>query len=169
MKRGGGPSASRGGVREDLKRAMRLFPQGVTVVTTQGEQGPTGLTVSSFISVSLEPPLVLVSLGRGSDLHDSFVGAEAFAVNLLSGEQRSVSERFAKVGAPRRFEGVAYRKGTGGSPLIVGARGTIECRVWRVYDGGDHSLIVGKVVRASSSKKGGPLVYHNQRYTTTAD
>src|SRR5271157_1048392 len=124
-----------------LKEVMRIFPQGVTVVTTHTKQGPRGLTVSSFISVSLHPALVLVSLARDSDIHESFANAKAFAVNFLAVEQESVSERFAgRVDDKERFDGIGFHRGTTGSPIIDGARAAIECTVWRIYDGGDHSL-----------------------------
>jgi flavin reductase (DIM6/NTAB) family NADH-FMN oxidoreductase RutF len=167
MRKGGRGRTAGGGTEAQLKEVMRLFPQGVTVVTTQTKHGPRGLTVSSFISVSLDPPLVLVSLGRGSDLHGSFVRAKSFAVNFLAADQKSVSERFAgKVEVKERFDGISTHKGVTGSPIIDGVRAAIECRVWRVYDGGDHSLVLGEVVRASATREARPLVYYAQRYAT---
>jgi flavin reductase (DIM6/NTAB) family NADH-FMN oxidoreductase RutF len=155
-------------VQAGLKNAMRTFPQGVTVVTTQGEDGPKGITVSSFTSVSLSPPLVLVSLARGSDVHDLFLGAKSFAVNILGDDQRTVSDLFASRAPMRdRFDGVRFHKGLTGSPIIDGARAAIECDTWCVYDGGDHSIILGKAVKASAISSGKPLVYYAQRYTTT--
>jgi len=158
---------SRGEIQSGLKSVMRLFPQGVTVVTTQAPDGPKGITVSSFTSVSLDPPLVLVSLAKGSNLHDTFVGANSFAVNLLGVDQESVSDHFAgRLGAGKRFGGIKFRSGPGGSPVIEGARGAIECKAWKVYDGGDHSIILGEVVSAFTMASGRPLVYYAQQYTT---
>jgi flavin reductase (DIM6/NTAB) family NADH-FMN oxidoreductase RutF len=154
--------------RADLKKVMRLFPQGVTVVTARAEGGPKGITVSSFTSVSLEPPLVLVSLARGSGLHEFFQKSSSFAVNFLAEDQKSVSDLFAgRTEAKDRFEGVKFREGRTGCPIIDGVRAVIECRRWRVYEGGDHSLILGLVVGASAMSNGRPLVYYNQQYTTT--
>lgn len=151
-----------------LKQAMRVYPQGVTVVTTQAGDGPKGMTVSSFTSVSLSPPLVLVSIAQGSQLHDQFRKAKGFAVNFLADDQKSVSDRFAgRTEARDRFEGLKFKPGVTGSPIIDGVRAFIECKTWKVYEGGDHSLIVGEVVAAQALSNKKPLVYYAQQYTTT--
>lgn len=151
-----------------LKQAMRVYPQGVTVVTTRTQDGPKGITVSSFTSVSLDPPLVLISISKGSALHDTLSSAEKFAVNFLAEDQKSVSDRFAgRSGSTERFQGIKHRAGSSGSPIIEGARAAIECRTWRVYEGGDHSLIIGEVISAESLNAKRPLVYYSQQYTTT--
>ncbi len=157
-----------GKVQSGLKEAMRVFPQGVTVVTTHTREGPKGITVSSFTSISLNPPLVMVSLARGSDLHDIFTKVGYFAVNFLADDQKSISDLFAgRVQVKDRFEGVKYHPGVTKSPIVDGVRAAIECKVWRVYDGGDHSIILGEVVEASSFNGRRPLVYYTQQYTTT--
>ncbi len=151
-----------------LKQAMRIYPQGVTVVTTQAEEGPKGITVSSFTSVSLDPPLVLVSIAKSSQLHDIFVANTGFAVNFLADDQRSVSDRFAgRTQARDRFDGLKFKPGVTRSPLIDGARAVIECKTWKIYEGGDHSLIMGEVVSAKALSGKKPLVYYTQKYTTT--
>lgn len=138
------------------------------MVATQGKDGPKGITVSSFTSVSLDPPLVLVSIAKGSALHEVFAQAGAFAVNFLADDQKTVSDRFAgRVEMKDRFEGLKFLPGVTGSPLIQGARAAIECIAWRIFDGGDHSLIIGKVVSAKASGSKKPLVYYLQQYTTT--
>jgi 3-hydroxy-9,10-secoandrosta-1,3,5(10)-triene-9,17-dione monooxygenase reductase component len=155
-------------IQEGLKHAMRSYPQGVTVVTTQAPDGPEGITVSSFISVSLSPPLVLVSIAKDARFQEHFTGAKAFAINFLAHDQRSISERFAGfTGALDRFDGVRHAPGVTGSPMIEGACAALECKAWRVYDGGDHSLIVGEVVRAAVLSKKKPLVYHDRGYSST--
>ncbi len=151
-----------------LKQAMRAYPQGVTVVTTQAEDGPKGITVSSFTSVSLTPPLVLVSIAKNSQLHDLFRGAKGFAVNFLGDDQKSVSDRFAgRTEARDKFDDLKFRSGLTGSPVIEGVRAVIECKTWRVYEGGDHSIIIGEVVSAIAMNVKRPLVYYTQQYTTT--
>lgn len=151
-----------------LKQAMRSYPQGVSVVTTTAGDGPMGITVSSFTSVSLDPPLVLISIAKGSALHDVFAGAKAYAINFLADDQKSVSDRFAgRTSARDRFEGIKYAKGGTGSPIISGARAVLECRAWKVYEGGDHSLLVGEVVSTRTFNSKRPLVYYYQQYTTT--
>ena len=147
---------------------MRVYPQGVTVATTQGPSGPTGLTVSSFTSVSLDPPLILISVAKGSAMHDLFHDAKAYAVNFLADDQKSVSDRFAgRTIAKDRFEGLGFSRGVTGSPIIEGVRAAIECRAWQVYEGGDHSILVGEVVSARTFNSKRPLVYYSQQYTTT--
>ncbi len=147
---------------------MRVYPQGVTVVTVDLPEGPTGITVSSFTSVSLDPPLVLISIAKNSGLHDVFRGAGAFAINFLADDQKSVSDRFAgRTKVSDRFEGLKFARGVTGSPIIAGARAALECRSWRVYEGGDHSIIVGEVVVAKTLNSKRPLVYYSQQYTTT--
>jgi len=151
-----------------LKQAMRVYPQGVTVATTNGPEGPTGLTVSSFTSVSLQPPLILISIAKGSAIHDLFREAEVYAVNFLAEDQKSVSDRFAgRTTVKDRFEGLRWTEGVTGSPIIDGARAAIECRAWQVYEGGDHSIFVGEVVSAREFNSKRPLVYFAQQYTTT--
>lgn len=155
-------------IQSGLKQAMRVYPQGVTVVTTESEKGPMGMTVSSFTSVSLTPPLVLVSIAKGSALHDILRHAEAFAVNFLADDQKSVSDRFAgRTGGKDRFDGIRHARGVTGSPIISGVRAVIECRSWQAYEGGDHSILVGEVVSAQALNAKRPLVYYAQQYTTT--
>lgn len=154
-------------VQTGLKEVMRMFPQGVTVVTTISEDGPKGITVSAFTSLSLDPPLVLVSLSRASAVHDIFTHAKKFAINFLADDQKSISDRFAgRHEVKRKFDGIDLEVGTTGSPLIPRARAVIECRTWRVYDAGDHSLLIGEVLRAVKLSDKPPLVYYAQQYTT---
>lgn len=151
-----------------MKHAMRVYPQGVTVATTNGPSGPTGLTVSSFTSVSVDPPLILISIAKGSAMHDLFHEAKAYAVNFLADDQKSISDRFAgRTDIKDRFEGLRYSTGVTGSPIIDGVRVAIECRAWQVYEGGDHSILVGKVVSAKTYNSKRPLLYYLQQYTTT--
>ncbi len=155
-------------VQEGLKQAMRVYPQGVTVVTTNSEAGPTGMTVGSFTSVSLSPPLVLISIANNSAFYGAFQKAKAYAVNFLGDDQKDVSDRFAgRTQNDDRFAGIKFSKGVTGSPIIAGARAVIECEAWRTYDGGDHSLFVGEVVSARVLDSKRPLVYYSQQYTTT--
>jgi flavin reductase (DIM6/NTAB) family NADH-FMN oxidoreductase RutF len=155
-------------LQDALKEVMRIYPQGVTVVTTGETEPPKGITVSSFTSVSLDPPLVMISIAKGSALHDTFVKAAKFAINFLADDQKSVSDRFAGRSGPReRFEGLRYKADTAGCPIIDGARACIECSSWRVYEGGDHSIIVGEVLAARVLNSKRPLVYYSQQYTTT--
>jgi len=155
-------------LQNGLKQAMRMYPQGVTVATTNGPSGPTGLTVSSFTSVSVDPPLILFSIAKGSAMHDLFHEARTYAINFLADDQKPVSDRFAgRINVRDRFEGLGHKKGVTGSPIIDGVRAAIECKAWKVYDGGDHSILVGEVVSADTFNSKRPLVYYLQQYTTT--
>ncbi len=155
-------------IQSGLKQAMRVYPQGVTVATTNSEGAPKGLTISSFTSVSLVPPLVLISIAKNSTLHDVFRNARAYAVNFLADDQRSISDRFAgRTRVTDRFQGLKFAKGVTGSPILDGVRAAVECRSWQVYDGGDHSILIGEVVSAKTFNAKRPLVYYSQQYTTT--
>jgi len=155
-------------VQAGLKEVMRVFPQGVTVVTMKAVDGPKGLTVSAFTSVSLDPPLVLVSISKTSGYDSLFANSAGFAVNFLADDQKTISDRFAgRHPLNDRFEGVGFAPGLTGSPVIQGVRAVIECRTWKVYEGGDHSLVVGEVIRAERLSDKAPLVYFVQQYTTT--
>jgi flavin reductase (DIM6/NTAB) family NADH-FMN oxidoreductase RutF len=147
---------------------MRVYPQGVTVVTVGGPGGPRGITVSSFTSVSLEPPLILVSIAKNSGYHDVFMSSDEFAVNFLAEDQRSVSDRFAgRMPLRDRFEGLGYSLKSTKAPIVDGVRAFIECKIVRHHDEGDHSLFIGEVVNAGKLNDKNPLVYQNQQYTTT--
>ena len=154
-------------IRDSLKEVMRGFPQGVTVVTTKAKGRLWGVTVSSFMTVSLEPPLVLVSLMKKVDSSSAIASAGGFTVNFLADDQESVSDRFAgRLPLEDRFEGLRHGSTGTGYPLIEGATGYFVCRKWRRYDGGDHILILGKVIEAKRVNDKSPLVYFKQQYTT---
>jgi flavin reductase (DIM6/NTAB) family NADH-FMN oxidoreductase RutF len=156
-------------VQESLKEVMRAYPQGVTVVTAKANGKLWGMTASSFICVSLEPPLVLVSMMKNSVTYEAFVKANFFAINLLGDDQKSVSDRFAgRVSLKDRFEGLKYHVDISDAPIIQGVIGYIECRKWREYDGGDHTLMIGEVINAKKLNRKSPLIYYAQQYTSLA-
>ena len=132
-----------------FRKVMARFPTGVTVVTARaGEGAPMGLTVSAFTSVSLDPPLVLVCIDRGSDSHGGIVSAGSFAVNVLSSAQEAVARRFASDPAAGRFDQVAWRDGPGGAPILDGVAAWLSCAVEATHPGGDHTLVIGRVQAA---------------------
>lgn len=146
---------------------MRLYPQGVTVVTALHEGRPVGITISAFIPVSLEPPLVLFSIDKSSSLHDVLADSGAVAVNLLAHDQGWLSDRFAgRHEVEDRFEGVDYVLGSLGAPILRGVIGYLECRAWRRYEGGDHTILVWEVVKTEVLREEKPLVYYRRGYTT---
>ncbi|MEX2465633.1 MAG: flavin reductase family protein [Gemmatimonadota bacterium] len=139
---------------------MRRFPTGVTVVAVADASGdPWGLTVSSFTSVSLEPPLVLVCIDRTSDTHDRILEAPGFGITVLSAGQSAIASRFAMDPAAGRFDDVAWDLGPAGYPVIGGSAAWLQCDLYEVLPGGDHSIILGEV-RATGVSREPPMVYH---------
>ena len=145
-----------------FKNAMSHFASGVTIVTTEHEGKSFGMTVASFASLSLHPPLVLVCIEKSVKTHDAIAGSGKFGVSILSSTQQEVSSRFASR-AEDKFSGVAVRRGKLGLPLIAGALTTVECSVENSLPGGDHTIFIGKVVDAQTSE-GAPLVYFRSGY-----
>lgn len=131
----------------ELRRALGMFLTGVTIVTTRsGAQPPYGLTVNSFNSVSLDPPLILWSLDLANDCNKMFRDAGAFAVNVMPAGSEDLIRRFS---APDidRFEGVSWHDGGAGQPVLDEALASFECRLWAEYPGGDHVIFVGEVLK----------------------
>ena len=138
------------------RAALGRFATGVTVVTCQSDVGPLGMTVNSFASVSMDPPLVLWSPAKSSTRHQSFVDAKRFVVHVLGAEQEDTCQQFAKNGLS--FDGLEVSTCDGGAPLILGCLAHFECSRYAVHDGGDHTIVVGKV-EAAAAKDGKPLVF----------
>lgn len=146
---------------------MSHFASGVTVVTTEHEGEPFGMTVASFASLSLHPPLVLVCLEKLAKTHDAVAAAKKFGVSILAQSQGEISGRFASRKVDDKFGGVPVRRGELGMPLIDGAICTLECRVHAELPGGDHTIFVGEVVDAQTGE-GEPLVYFRSGYRDLA-
>lgn len=148
----------------EFRDALGQFATGITIVTAVAADGsPVGMTVSSFNSVSLEPPLILWSLALNSLSADTFRQARRFAVNVLAHDQQALSDRFAsRSGA--RFEGIAVRPGLGGVPLIEACCAWFECTREADYPGGDHAIVLGRVERFARGENDKPLVFHGGRY-----
>lgn len=145
-----------------FKLAMSHFASGVTVVTTEHGGVPYGMTVASFASLSLRPPLVLICIERSVKSHDAIAAAGHFGVSILGEEQSAISGRFASK-SDDKFTGISLRRGTLGAPLIEGAICMIECRITNQFPGGDHSIFVGEAVGAVTAE-GKPLVYYRSAY-----
>ncbi|MEM1265645.1 MAG: flavin reductase family protein [Pseudomonadota bacterium] len=140
-----------------FRDALGRYATGVTVVTTMAEAGPLGMTVNSFASVSLDPPLVLWSPARKSDRFPAFEAASHFAIHVLAEDQRPLAERFAREGF--NFEGLSWQPGVGDSPLFEGSAARLQCRHAAQYDGGDHLIVVGEIESLEHTEKP-PLLYH---------
>lgn len=152
-----------------LRRAFGCFATGVTIVTTlDADKMPVGVTASSFNTVSLSPPLVLWSLARSAYSYDAFVAASHFTVHVLDATHRELSDRFSRASTDK-FANLNWTPGTGGVPVLPDAAATFECAVEHRYDGGDHLIMVGRVLRLSSSTGADvPLLFHRGRYAALA-
>jgi flavin reductase (DIM6/NTAB) family NADH-FMN oxidoreductase RutF len=147
----------------EFRRALSCFATGVAVVTTLGERGDKiGMTISSFNSVSLEPPLVLWSIARNAYSHEAFTTAEYFAVNVLAMHQKDLSSRFARSGADK-FDGLDCREGIHGVPILPEYAACFECGTEHIYAGGDHTIIVGRVLRFEDLESD-PLIFYRGRF-----
>jgi flavin reductase (DIM6/NTAB) family NADH-FMN oxidoreductase RutF len=148
--------------RRDFRRALGQFATGVTVVCTRAKDGqPVGLTVNSFSSVSLEPPLVLWILGKHATAYSDFKQASHFAINVLAADQHHLSRQFSTPMAGR-FAGVECLEAAGGCPLLKGATAHFVCRMVREFDGGDHVIFLGEVIDYKW-QEGEPLIFHSGR------
>ncbi len=144
---------------------MRRFPAPVAVVTAEVDGERFGLTVGSLVSLSLDPPLVGVSVGCESSSHEPIRHAGGFAASLLGAGQGAVAQHFARRGIPpvALWMGVSTRPGSAG-PLIEDALGWLECRTWAEYDAGDHTVFVGEVLSTELGREGAGLVYRGGGY-----
>ncbi len=150
----------------DFRATLGMFATGVTIVTARNDQGePVGLTASSFNSVSLDPPLVLWSLGKAAGSMAVFSNGRHYAINVLAADQQALAERFAARGVDR-WAGVAFSEGAGGAPLLAGCVATFECFNRSQYTEGDHVIFVGEVERCARRADASPLLYHGGRFYT---
>ncbi len=151
---------------EQLRQAMRAWSSGVTVVTAQYQGERHGMTVSSFTSIALQPPLVIISLQTDSRTHRLVSQSGAFAVTILAEDQREISERFAgrSTESQDRLAGLETQTLTTGAPLLEGGLAWLDCRVTQTIPVGSNTLFLAEVVAAQQRKKGKPLLYHQRRY-----
>jgi flavin reductase (DIM6/NTAB) family NADH-FMN oxidoreductase RutF len=151
-----------------FRQLLGRFATGVTVVTTRDPAGrPIGMTASSVASVSLHPPLVLVSVDQANDMHPALRAAQHFVLNVLAADQEAISRRFAAE-HPNRFEGIGYRETRHGLPVLDGVLASIECEKHAEAAGGDHTVFFGLVTGGSVSDRR-PLLYYRGGYAGLAD
>ena len=149
-----------------LREVMKYFPTGVTVVAASDEDGaPYGLTVNAFTSVSLQPPLVLVCIGRASTWHDRLTTARGFTVNLLAGGQDAVAMRFSSEPSQGRFTDLEWHPGPTGDPILDDAVAWLDCSLVEVLQGGDHSILIGRVEAAGLNDRPS-LLFHRGRLSS---
>ena len=153
--------------KDEFRNALGRFASGVTVVTTKSKDDkPSGITVSAFSSVSLEPPLILVCIDKRASVHEILEEGHHFAVNVLAEDQEVISRRFASKDTDR-FAGIGYTEGIAGDPILTDTLACMECRVVYAYPGGDHTIVVGEVERINVSD-GKPLAYFRGGYVQLA-
>jgi flavin reductase ActVB len=147
-----------------FKEAMSRFPSGVVVVTTRDTDGRCwGFTASSFSSISMEPPLILVSLAKEADCHHVFGAAPWFAISILRAGHEPLAVNFATRGVDK-FAAGQFATDEHGSPLLSTAAATMTCQRYEVYDCGDHSLMVGRVTEVGLGSDGDPMIYVGRRF-----
>jgi flavin reductase (DIM6/NTAB) family NADH-FMN oxidoreductase RutF len=150
---------------DDLRALLRRFPSGVAVVTVDADGERLGLTVGTFVPLSLEPPLVGISIAREAALHELLREAGGFAVSLLAAGQEDVAQHFARGVPPiAHWHGVETREGSHGAPLIEGALGWVECGLWDEWPAGDHTFFAGEVLECELGDAQPPLLYLDRRY-----
>ena len=151
---------------EQLRRAMRAWTTGVAVVTATHEGQRYGMTVNSFTSISLEPPLISVTLKRLTHTYELVEKSGEFAITILSADQGDLSDRFAgKISdITDRFENVETSKMLIDAPLLKGGMAFFNCRVVNSIPVGENTLFIAEVIAARGGGEGGPLVYHNRVY-----
>ncbi len=147
---------------------MGHFATGVTVITSIRSSGEMhGLTANAFTSVSLIPPLLLVCIDKKAESYPCFDESKIFTVNVLSSDQEALSRKFAVTGGDK-FEGVSYKTGANGAPILDGALAFLECKVTEKIDGGDHTIYIGEIEQAET-KEGKPLLFFRGGYRELGD
>jgi flavin reductase (DIM6/NTAB) family NADH-FMN oxidoreductase RutF len=153
---------------QQLRHTLGKFATGITVISIVDDDGKFwGLTVNSFNSVSLDPPLILWSLALETVGFITFRDAKRFAVNILAENQIAISERFASC-EPEKFIGINVTAGLGGVPLLDGCVAVLECQREAAYPGGDHIILLGRVEQLHSASRS-PLIFYESRYVKVGD
>jgi 3-hydroxy-9,10-secoandrosta-1,3,5(10)-triene-9,17-dione monooxygenase reductase component len=144
---------------EHLRRTMGHVPTGVAVVTALHDGRPAGLTVGSFTSVSLQPPLVSFTVDRAARSWPSIEAAGVFCVNILAGDQVELCRLFSSR-ETAKFRSVRWRAAASGSPVLEGVLAWVDCDVDRVLEGGDHHLVIGRVRELDVARQVAPLLFY---------
>jgi len=152
---------------ELLRKALGCFPTGVVVVTTLGDNGaPVGVTVNSFSSVSLDPPLVLWNIALNAPSLGAFRTHPGFTINILSEEQQELGLQFARP-STNKFAGVDWHPGLSDTPVLDNAIAVLQCKTYRRYEGGDHEIYLGEVHKINFNEQQ-PLVFHRGQFAKIA-
>ena len=148
---------------QELRRVLGHFATGVTVITTKDKDGgPNGLTANAFMSLSLNPPLILISVDKGATCYTCFEPHNGFTVNFLSEGQEDISRRFATKGIDK-FAGLKWKEGSNGAAILDGVLGHVECKITQCYDGGDHTIVLGEILNVNATGER-PLLFFKGKY-----
>ena len=150
-----------------MREVLGHFASGVVVVTAAGPDGPLGFTCQSFASLSLDPALISFAPARSSSTWPRIREVGAFCVNVLAVDQQHLSGGFARSGVDK-FDGVSWWPGPHGAPVLEGVCAWIGCTLWREYDGGDHTIVAGRVHDLGADATRSPLLFHRGRYGLAA-
>ena len=147
----------------EFRNALGSFATGVTIITALGKDGQkVGMTANSFNSVSLTPPLILWSISKSTNCFDDFIAAESFAVHILAADQQELSNLFATTGEDR-FANIQCTEGLSGTPILPHYSACFECKTAQQYEGGDHIIITGEVLKFSDNQLD-PLLFYRGNY-----
>lgn len=150
--------------KAEFRRVLGHFATGVAVVSARGaDDVPRGLTANAIASVSLDPPLVLVCVEEEAETHAVIADSGGFAISVLGADDEALARRFATSDSDAKFHGVPHRTAVTGAPVLEAALAWVDCRLWATYDGGDHTIFVGRVVGAATGE-GSPLVFYRGGY-----
>jgi len=151
---------------DSFKECMRQLTTGVTIITTISEDNKkSGVTINTFSSLSLDPLLILFSLKKTSFCYSDFINCKSFTINILSASQRGLSDSFTKSHEDKWKQVELLKNTLTNSPAIEGSLAFLECSPQHFYEGGDHTIIVGKVLNSVNLKETNPLVYFSSNYT----
>jgi flavin reductase (DIM6/NTAB) family NADH-FMN oxidoreductase RutF len=156
----------------DFRNALGAFATGVTVITTKGVDHPFGMTANAFSSVSLDPPLVLICVIRGTHGAQTIERNGVFAVNILGSDHEPISRYFSAKDRPRgaeAFNEIPHFFAVTGAPILEGAAGYLDCRVHAAHEAGDHIVFIGEVVALGNDSEAKPLLFHGGKYAFVKD
>jgi flavin reductase (DIM6/NTAB) family NADH-FMN oxidoreductase RutF len=158
--------------RRSLRDLMGRFATGVSVVAAR--QGPlrAGMTANAIASISVDPPIMMASIARRAETHGAIIGSHAFAISVLSRDQRAVADCFAQPTTAdklKRFCDAEWHEAETGSPILEGALAYFDCRLTARHDGGDHTVFLGEIVAAGFREDAEPLLWYASAYRELAE
>ena len=155
-----------------MRDLMARFATGVSVVAARHGPLLAGMTANAIASISIDPPLMMASIGKRAETHGAIIGSHAFAVSVLADDQRDLAECFAQpttAAKLTRFCDAAWHEAETGSPILEGALAYFDCRLTERHDGGDHAIFLGEIVAAGYREDAAPLLWYGSGYRTLAE